>query len=153
MFTLCLSAISRKNINQFFSRPGGFKILHLNLLKERTFWTKLYFTIDYLFNFWMNSIKVKKINFILFGTFEYFLNIHPNLFLVSCAGEIFWDTCFHSYSPNIILRKDKFSQQHFKKISQTLWKSRTLLILNSYTDILPKIFVTFWVISDNFWKF
>ena len=101
----------------------------------------------------MNSIKVKKINFILFGTFEYFWNIHPNLFLVSCAGEIFWDTCFHSYSPNIILRKDKFSQQHFKKISQTLWKSRTLLILNSYTDILPKISVTFWVISDNFWKF
>ena len=101
----------------------------------------------------MNSIKVKKINFILFGTFEYFWNIHPNLFLVSCAGEIFWDTCFHSYSPNIILQKDKFSQQHFKKISQTLWKSRTLLILNSYTDILPKISVTFWVISDNFWKF
>ena len=28
--------------------------------------------------------------------------------------------CFHLYSPNIRLRKDTFSQQHFKKISQTL---------------------------------
>ena len=31
-----------------------------------------------------------------------------------------WSICFHSYSSKIMLRKDKFSWQHFKKLSWTL---------------------------------
>ena len=36
------------------------------------------------------------------------------------VGKFFWVTCFHPYSSKIRLRKDKFSWQHFKKISRTL---------------------------------
>ena len=40
-----------------------------------------------------------------------------NLFSVT-ARNLFWATCFHCCSPNIRLRKDKFSRQRFKKISR-----------------------------------
>ena len=42
-------------------------------------------------------------------------------YIVLWPGEIYWATSFHSYLPNIRLRKDKFSRQNFKKISRTLW--------------------------------
>ena len=32
---------------------------------------------------------------------------------------MFWATYFHSYSLTMRLRKDKFSRQHFQKISRT----------------------------------
>ena len=36
------------------------------------------------------------------------------------AGRMCLTICFLLYSPNIRFRKDKFSRQHFKKISQIL---------------------------------
>ena len=41
-------------------------------------------------------------------------------YAVRWVGETCWATCFHSYSPNATLRKNKFSRQHHKKISRTL---------------------------------
>ena len=40
--------------------------------------------------------------------------------MVMWASTICWAICFHLYSPNVMLRKGKFSWQHSKKISQTL---------------------------------
>ena len=40
--------------------------------------------------------------------------------IVQWATEICWTVCFHSYSLNVRLPKDKFSWQHFKMISRTL---------------------------------
>ena len=37
------------------------------------------------------------------------------MYSVPWAGTICWATCFHPYSPNVRLRKDNFSRQHFKK--------------------------------------
>ena len=42
-------------------------------------------------------------------------------YIVLWTEEICEPTYFHSFSPNLGLGKDKFSWQHFKKISQTLW--------------------------------
>ena len=47
-------------------------------------------------------------------------------YIVLWAGKICWAIYFHLYSRNLSLRKDKFSKQHLKKISQTLqYKSFT----------------------------
>ena len=35
-------------------------------------------------------------------------------YIVLWARKVCWAICFHLYSPNISLQKDKFSQQHFK---------------------------------------
>ena len=43
--------------------------------------------------------------------------------ILSCRLGKF--VAFHLYSPNIRLQKDKFSRQHFKKTSRTLFKSGT----------------------------
>ena len=46
-------------------------------------------------------------------------------YIVLWAGKICRYTRFHPYSTNIMLRKDKFSQQRFQKISQTLLNVKT----------------------------
>ena len=42
-------------------------------------------------------------------------------YIVLWAGKICWVTCFHLYSPNIRLQKEKNSRQHFQKVSRTLY--------------------------------
>ena len=47
--------------------------------------------------------------------------------------------------------KEPVKEYFFSKIA--IQKYRALLILISYTDILPRVFLKFWVFSDNFLKF
>ena len=76
----------------------------------------LYSTVD--------IAKFEQIN----GVWAWEMVVSDNKFVLSClekyvvlwAGKICWAIDFHLYSPNISLQKDKFSQQHFKKISRTL---------------------------------
>ena len=49
-------------------------------------------------------------------------------YIVLWTGKMFWAKWFYPYSPNISLQKNRFSQQHFQKISQTL--TRLLALLN-----------------------
>ena len=51
------------------------------------------------------------------------------------VGKICRATCFHLYSPNLRFQKDKFSQQCFKKISQTLSK-----LLKNHNQNLKLVF-------------
>ena len=41
--------------------------------------------------------------------------------IVLWARKICWPICFHPYSDKLRLRKDEFSRQQFRKISQTLY--------------------------------
>ena len=50
-----------------------------------------------------------------------FLPSNCEKYIVLWAGEIYWRICFYVYSPNLRLRKDKFSWHHFRKISRTLY--------------------------------
>ena len=62
------------------------------------------------------------------------------LSIVLWTGEI----CFHGYAPNIRLRKDTFSRQHFKNISQTLmYISQTYIYMEPGAwDMEPETFLT-----------
>ena len=48
------------------------------------------------------------------------LNSNKQMLYEPDGWEIFWVTCFYLYSPNIRIQKDKFSQQCFQEICQTL---------------------------------
>ena len=80
--------------------------------------------------------------------------VADNKFVFSCfekyfvlwVGKICWAIGFHLYSLNIRLQKDKFSRQHFKKISQTLPNS--IFEKNDQNDML------LWTCSLNkLWKY
>ena len=58
---------------------------------------------------------------------------------------------FSSKVDKALKKKKLWKSPFFSKIAS--WKSRTLLILTSYKDILPRMFLKLWVISDNFLKF
>ena len=61
-------------------------------------------------------------------------------YIVLSAGKICWAIGFHLYSLNIRLQKDKFSRQHFKKISRTL-----LIIAFCLSNTLKLVFHNFYI--------
>ena len=68
-----------------------------------------------------------------------FSNYEKDIVLLAwMTGVIYWTICFYLYSPNIRLWRDKFSGQHFRKISWTLLQFPFLV---TYSKI--KFFVLF----------
>ena len=88
------------------------------------------FEINSLFTLWFILLNLNKCLLGLrHGLFKYFFQ---QLWEIYCpiglwwTGTIYWIVCFHPYSPNIKLRKDKFSRQYFKQVSQTLLMSSNI---------------------------
>ena len=91
-------------------------------------------------------IPIKQLSIFFTGNFELEQHIENTS---NNHSEVFLQSVF--LESRQILEKNLWWNLFFGEIES--WKPRTLLILNSYEDILSKISLEFWVISDNFLKF